>query len=343
MKPKVSIGIPTFNRAQFLPESLGSALNQSLPDIEILVSDNASTDATEEVVAAMRDERVRYVKQPRNMGGTGNFQALLDLATADYFCLLQDDDMIFPDLAARAYAALEENADAAWYAPYALSQNDIGVGYHTVLYGPPFRLNWREGKCRKVDGDLLLPMCLFITPAIPPVTVFRTDVFRRAFKAARAGDCPLLSERVWVAHASRGSRVIVDPYIGGWFRTHPEQASTVIQRDERALQHDWRIMRDAVSAIAAEAPEPVGVRFAEYLREVPPHIVAQWAGILSEARPRGPFDEDVLGMLLRHAGSARLKVTLKSIGRSLTPPVLWGFLRDRLLPPYERLGMDSPL
>lgn len=336
MTPKVTIGIPTFNRAHFLSQSLGSALSQSLHDVEILVSDNASTDTTEALVAATGEGRVRYVKQATNIGAIRNFQALMDLASAEYFCLLQDDDMIFPDLASRACAALQQNPDAAWYAAYAFSKSDIGLAYNAELYGPPFRLDWQDGHCRKIDGDLLLPMCLFLSPAIPPVTVYRTDLIRKAFRAARVDNCPLFGERIWVAEASHGSRVIVDPYVGGWFRFHPEQACAVMQRQAGALQREWLIMREAIAAIVGGSVESVTAGFTEYLREIPAHTLSQWAGMLGQATWRNPFDERILALLRRHAAPTPTDRSLKSVVRRLTPPVLWEFVRDHVVPPPPR-------
>ena len=60
-RPLVTIGIPTFNRADsYLPESLGSALGQDYPNLEVIVSDNGSSDGTEVFVKSLNDPRVRY-------------------------------------------------------------------------------------------------------------------------------------------------------------------------------------------------------------------------------------------------------------------------------------------
>jgi glycosyltransferase involved in cell wall biosynthesis len=96
--PLVTIAIPTYNRsAGYLREALGSALAQDYGALEIVVVDNASTDATPEYVRSIVDERLRYVRNEQNLGVNGNFNACLQHARGDYFLLLHDDDRIDPD------------------------------------------------------------------------------------------------------------------------------------------------------------------------------------------------------------------------------------------------------
>ena len=96
--PLVSIGIPTYNRAdQLLGEALQSALDQTYESIEIIVSDNCSNDNTEAFVKGFSDKRIRYFKQAQNVGVNNNFNACLKYAKGDYFLLLHDDDCIDKD------------------------------------------------------------------------------------------------------------------------------------------------------------------------------------------------------------------------------------------------------
>lgn len=110
--PLVTIGISTYNRAnEFLPVCLQSAVAQGYANLEILVSDNASSDDTEGVVKRLADARVRYVKQPRNLGANGNFNYCLDHARGEFFLLLHDDDLLDPDMIERCAEALGDRRD----------------------------------------------------------------------------------------------------------------------------------------------------------------------------------------------------------------------------------------
>lgn len=96
---RVTIGLSTYNRAAtLLPEALRSAVEQTYSNLEILISDNASTDETEAVVRSFHDPRIRYVKQPRNLGANGNFNYCLEHATGEFFLSLHDDDLLDPDM-----------------------------------------------------------------------------------------------------------------------------------------------------------------------------------------------------------------------------------------------------
>lgn len=110
--PFVSIAIPTYNRAHsYLQSTLESALSQTYDNIEIIVSDNCSTDHTEHLVKQYRDNRIRYFKQPENIGLKNNFNFCVQQATGRYFLLLCDDDLIDSDFVETCASALEKDND----------------------------------------------------------------------------------------------------------------------------------------------------------------------------------------------------------------------------------------
>ena len=93
--PRVGIGVPTYNRPEGLRHTLACLSAQTYPNIDILVSDNASPDpAVAEVAAEMaaRDPRIRYVRQATSLGATGNFRFLLEACGHEYFMWAADDD-----------------------------------------------------------------------------------------------------------------------------------------------------------------------------------------------------------------------------------------------------------
>ncbi|MGI9860908.1 glycosyltransferase family 2 protein [Moorella naiadis] len=92
--PLVTIAIPTFNRAHYIAETVESALNQTYENIEIIISDNCSTDNTEEIVKQFKEGKIRYYRQNTNIGMVGNWNFCLQQATGDFFLLLSDDDLL---------------------------------------------------------------------------------------------------------------------------------------------------------------------------------------------------------------------------------------------------------
>jgi SAM-dependent methyltransferase len=130
----VSIGIPTYARAETLGRTLRSALDQTHQTLEIVVSDQASSDGTEALCRAfaVADDRVRYLRHPANAGGsTTNFNLLGRELRGPYAMLLADDDWLDPDYVARCLALLEADPSLA------------------VAYG---RARYFDGERRVADG-----------------------------------------------------------------------------------------------------------------------------------------------------------------------------------------------
>ena len=109
-KPLVTIGISTYNRADgYLRPALESALAQTYPNLEIVVSDNASTDATQAYIESFSDPRIRFFKQKENLGANGNFNFCLDQARGAFFLLLHDDDILDPDFVKACMSAVGDD------------------------------------------------------------------------------------------------------------------------------------------------------------------------------------------------------------------------------------------
>lgn len=100
-EPKVSIGMPTYNRPEELRRALKAVIGQTYPNLEIIVSDNASPgNEVEKIVHEFMlvDGRIRYYRQAANYGPEHNFQFVLDKATGHYFMWASDDDWREPGL-----------------------------------------------------------------------------------------------------------------------------------------------------------------------------------------------------------------------------------------------------
>lgn len=97
-KPLITTIIPTYSRAERLKQAIESVLNQTFENFILIVSDNASTDHTQEVVLhyQKQDSRVHYIKREKNIGLEGNFTEALRLVQTPYFSFLGDDDTLLP-------------------------------------------------------------------------------------------------------------------------------------------------------------------------------------------------------------------------------------------------------
>jgi glycosyltransferase involved in cell wall biosynthesis len=104
--PLVTIAIPTFNRAASLRGCIQAALAQSYDNIEVLVSDNASSDDTGKALGEFSDKRLRVLKQKENIGLLPNWNACLAAAGGEYVIFVSDDDRISPRLVERCVGVI---------------------------------------------------------------------------------------------------------------------------------------------------------------------------------------------------------------------------------------------
>lgn len=112
--PLVSVGVPVYNGEDDLPQAVESLLTQSYSSLEIIISDNASTDRTQQIALelAARDRRVRYHRLEKNIGARSNFDQLRYLATGEYFMWNGADDIRPPDAVKSLVGALMKNPEA---------------------------------------------------------------------------------------------------------------------------------------------------------------------------------------------------------------------------------------
>ena len=111
----VSVGLPTFNRCGQLRGAIESVLAQTYRNIELLISDNASTDDTRNVCEeyAQLDSRVRYIRQTENIGMVPNFNTVLRESSGPFFMWLSDDDWLDERYVELCMAVLQERPDYA--------------------------------------------------------------------------------------------------------------------------------------------------------------------------------------------------------------------------------------
>jgi len=114
MSVRVSLAMPIYNGEQYVEETLRSILAQDFADFELIITDNASTDRTEEICRgfAGRDSRIRYVRNERNLGASANYNLGLSLATGEFFKWCACDDLISSNCVGALVRALEQDPEA---------------------------------------------------------------------------------------------------------------------------------------------------------------------------------------------------------------------------------------
>jgi glycosyltransferase involved in cell wall biosynthesis len=217
----VTVGIPTYNRSRWLGEAIESVLGQSHKDFTLIVSDNASTDDTGRVVANFDDPRIEYERAERNIGMTGNFNRLLQLARTDFVMLLCDDDTLHPDHLSMTTGALRQHPTAgAAHTGWQIVDSDGHV------------VNPQIGVTDSTLSHVFQPRTGFLYQSMEEVPVcFSTTMFRRtAILGAgchREAEVPLSDFSLMMRIARDWDLVYINRVLAS-VRIHPGTESTAI-------------------------------------------------------------------------------------------------------------------
>ncbi len=111
--PRLSIGVPVYNGADYIAEAIRSHLEQDFTDFELVVSDNCSDDATPDIINEFvnADSRVTYSRNDENVGGPANFNRLFRLTTGELFTWAAADDRIEPGYLSKVIAMMDADPD----------------------------------------------------------------------------------------------------------------------------------------------------------------------------------------------------------------------------------------
>jgi len=111
LAPRATVYVPTRNRSRLLAATVESLLSQTYPDFKIVVSDNASTDDTEDVVRSFDDVRVTYHRHAEDIGLVGNHSWCIQSISSEYGLLISDDDLAYPELLTQTIEFLDEHPE----------------------------------------------------------------------------------------------------------------------------------------------------------------------------------------------------------------------------------------
>lgn len=174
-RPRVTIGLPVFNGENYISESLDSLLNQSFKNFLLIISDNASTDATQQICRkyATKDARIRYIRLGKNVGAAENYNRIVSLAEGDYFKWAAHDDNCRPEFLEKCVAALDSTPGAVLCYPStnvidgeSKIMSEYRDGLHLMQKTPHQRMyhylrgNFigRKGMCNPIFGVIRLDL-----------------------------------------------------------------------------------------------------------------------------------------------------------------------------------------
>jgi glycosyltransferase involved in cell wall biosynthesis len=318
----IDVAVPCYQYGRYLRECVSSVLTQPVDGIRVLIIDNASTDDSVEVAQqlAAEDSRVEVVVHAKNMGATASYNEAIEWAAAEYFCLLDADDLLAPGALARATKIMNAHPELSFTG---------GFEAHLFPDGrmtTPTRL--RDAQWEVLSGQQFVERyCNF-----PRNGVGAPSVLRRTAAQKRAGFYrPELTYsddvEMWLRLAAFGGVGLTDD-MQGIRRIHPAQMS---EGYRRSMIRDFRGREAALESFFANEGRSIRngrALLAKAKRRLGQH--AYWSSISHVCR--GHVRE---GMTLFGYCLSREPISV------VVPPVGWLLQMDR---PFQRavdIGSDA--
>jgi cellulose synthase/poly-beta-1,6-N-acetylglucosamine synthase-like glycosyltransferase len=218
--PLISVIITTFNYAHTVATAIESALRQDYPNLEVVVMDNASTDDTETVVGRFTDDpRLRYVRNPENIGMNPNHNAGLRNARGTYISFLSADDWLMPDFVSTSYRYLQDHpdVDVLYTTTYFADEQGRLIGFRQMSGQP---LAPYAGGRNELAG-LLKEGCYMCFPTM----LMKRELFERHGEL----DCSIKAadHEIVIRWAAAGVRFAYEPRPTCAVRLHESQQSSL--------------------------------------------------------------------------------------------------------------------
>lgn len=250
--PRASIGLPVYNGENYLEEAIESILAQTFEDFELIISDDASTDTTEEICRAYadRDERIRYVRNKENLGVAPNFNLAFELSSGEYFEWAAQDDVYHPDLLLRCIEVLDRDPSVVLCYPLTMVIDGEGRSMRTEEARPKLASPKPSHRFLEAYRDI---------PTFPILGVIRADVLR---KTPLMGSYPG-SDRVLMAELSLYGRFHEVPEALFFKRDHKRRFTRVhnlFRAHQAAVGYD--------SANAGKLIFPLWKKYVEYFHAI---------------------------------------------------------------------------
>ena len=224
-KARVNIGMPVFNGEKYIRNAIDSIINQTFPDFELIISDNASTDQTPQICIdyASKDSRIHYYRNERNIGGPKNYNRVFELSSGEYFKWAAYDDVLAPEFLRKCVSVLDkDNSIVGCHCKTGrIDQNGNFLGY----YNQGLLEKIGSPKVHERFRDLI---GLYYTTT-PFHGVYRRDLFA---KSQRHGSY-IGADRNLVAELSLMGRIYEIPECLFYWREHPNSYTTIFYGTDR--------------------------------------------------------------------------------------------------------------
>jgi glycosyltransferase involved in cell wall biosynthesis len=230
LKPLISVIVPTFNRAKLLEETVNAILSQTVQDFELIVVDNLSDDGTEEFVKKIKDDRVRYFRNPNNGIIAVNRNFGIRQAKGKYIAFCDDDDLWLPTKLGKQLAHFPEGGISF------VSTDFIPMGE------PGFFRKVFKASPGTLFRDFLYEEILLVNPVISSSVVARKDFLLEVGGFDENPDFKCIEDwELWLRLSRKGrGRILAEPLVRYRISQKAERDTRQIRMNELKILEKHR-------------------------------------------------------------------------------------------------------
>lgn len=265
-RPLLSVGLPVYNGERYVKEALDSILAQTFTDYELIISDNASSDGTQDICRSYeaRDRRITYFRNKDNLGAARNFNNVLSLSRGKYFKWIANDDLYEPGCLEKCISVLER--DSSFAASYPKTRRIDELGNDLGRYELELDASSEDPAERFSELILKNHACFQI------FAVMRRDILDRTGRFGNYSG----ADRVLISEVSLYGRFHEVPEYLFLRRSHPHESRMLFpERNLRVAWFDpsragkivfseWRILKEYLDSVR-RSPLPLKKKAACYL------------------------------------------------------------------------------
>ena len=278
-QPFISVVMPVYNCAYYIRESIDSILAQTMPDFELIIVNDGSTDNSSEIAHSYQDKRLKIIDFSENRGCYPSRNTGMKIAKGKYICPIDADDVILNDRLEKQYRFMEENTEIGMFCGvYQIFNNDNNLNNYSPIY-------------KETDSEMIRILFLRFCYLCHATSMIRNDLVRK-YDLYYNENYTYASDYDWLVKVTSSFPFIQINELVYMYRRHTQQITTSKRRKQDFFADRIRVNQLSFFEIRpTEAEKALHLGFMngtghEHINE---KMIDQWINILTEANRRTQY------------------------------------------------------